>query len=60
MATHDDCGASAKHNLNQQQDKTHLDPTEFLSKEPVNGPILKIQAAHSLTHSSNHCVSPPS
>lgn len=33
VATQDDCGASAQHNLNQQQDKTHLNPTEFLCKE---------------------------
>lgn len=45
LTTHDDCGASAKHNLNQQQDKTHLDPTEFLCEEPLSGPVLKTQAA---------------
>lgn len=49
-ATHDDCGASAQHNLNQQQDKTHLNPTEFLCKEPVNGPVLKIPAALTVWH----------
>lgn len=49
VATHDGCGASELHSLNQQQDKTHLNPTEFLRTGPVNGPVLKIQTAHKRT-----------
>lgn len=49
VATHDDCGALEKHSLNQQQDKTHLNPAEFLCQGPVNGPVLKVQTAHKRT-----------
>lgn len=49
VATHDDCGALEKHSLNQQRDKTHLNPAEFLCQGPVNGPVLKVQTAHKHT-----------
>lgn len=49
VATHDDRGASKYHSLNQQRDKTHLNPTEFPCEEPVNSPVLRALTAHKPT-----------